>query len=70
MQICPKCGKKEIESGSVVTSMTGHAAFSTKYNGVLYRAQESKQDKVANIFATTCLNCGHVELYLDPKQLK
>jgi predicted nucleic-acid-binding Zn-ribbon protein len=70
MQTCSKCGEARIERESVVTGVGGGASFFGDYTGVLYHSPNHMQNKVTHIYASTCLSCGHIELYLDPKQLK
>ena len=69
MQSCLKCGGTEIDYGSLVT--TGAVSFGALTGmDVLYCSSKKRKKKKIWIGSSTCLNCGHIELYLDPKQLK
>ena len=68
MQSCSKCGGTEIDYGSLVTTGAFSIGALTGMD-VLYHSSKKKRAKLW-IRSYTCLNCGHIELYLDPKQLK
>ena len=62
-QACPKC-KHEMDEGRV--SVTGNEILgyvSRKQTGMVRQAT-----KIEN--ARACSNCGYVEMYLDPEELK
>jgi predicted nucleic-acid-binding Zn-ribbon protein len=64
---CLKCGKSNLEFGFLVSTGTY-----VGYESVMFRAQNDKiyNKRVAHIYACTCLDCGNVEIYLNPEQLK
>ena len=64
---CQYCGG-EIDYGRLVTSGS-FAIGGLTGESVLYRSSKKKGSRI-NIKVGTCLNCGHIELYIDPKQLK
>jgi hypothetical protein len=58
---CPKCNEL-MDEGSLTTSdQPGYV--SRKQTGMLRTVTKISQ-------ARACLNCGYVEMYLDPKELK
>lgn len=60
---CPKC-KTSMDEGTMSWSGSGSSAYvSKKQTGMLRVAT-----KVLHAFA--CPNCGYVEIYLDPNELK
>jgi hypothetical protein len=66
-QQCKYCGG-EIDYGSLITSGS-FALGGVTGEHVLYRSSKKKYSRVG-VNCGTCLNCGHIELYLNPKQLK
>jgi hypothetical protein len=49
----------------------GHVSFSGSAAGYVSKKQTGMLRKAATIKqARACPNCGYVELYLDPKELK
>jgi predicted nucleic-acid-binding Zn-ribbon protein len=65
---CAYCGSKDIDYGSIVTSSAMSFGAITGMN-VYYRS--SKEDHIQVMFSCgTCLKCGHMEFYIDPKQIK
>lgn len=60
---CPKCNEP-MDEGHMSWSGSGATAYvSKKQTGMLRRATAIKQ-------ARACTNCGYVEIYLDPNELK
>ena len=60
---CPKCNEP-LDEGFV--SVTGSGFY-----GYVSRKQTGMLKSVTKInLARVCLNCGYVELYLDPNELK
>ena len=70
MQQCSKCSSSKIENGSLVRGVDGMPSIGRNYSGILYRSPGDSKNNVTFIYASACLNCGHVELYLDPQQLR
>jgi len=69
MPQCLRCGGTEFDNGKLVTTGTGGIAAVDQL-AVVYISSEDRESKNVWIGTMTCLNCGHVELYLNPKQLK
>ena len=60
--ICPRCSELMDE---------GHMSFSGSNAGYVSKKQTGMIRKAAVIQqARACLNCGYVEMYLDPNELK
>ena len=59
--ICPKCSEPMDEGMLTTNDQPGYV--SKKQTGMLRTVT-----KINRAFA--CLNCGYVEMYLDPKELK
>jgi predicted nucleic-acid-binding Zn-ribbon protein len=60
---CPKCNEK-MDEGLVNPTGSGVIGYiSQKQTGILKTMTKINQARV-------CPNCGYVELYLDPKELK
>lgn len=60
---CPKCNEP-MDEGHLSWSGSGATGYvSKKQTGMLRRATTVKQ-------ARACPNCGYVEMYLDPNELK
>ena len=59
---CPRCNEP-MDEGRLSMSGSPAGYVSNKQTGMLRRATTIKG-------ARACPNCGHVELYLDPKELK
>ena len=59
---CPKCNEP-MDEGHVSFSGTTAGYVSQKQTGMVRKPTEIKQ-------ARACPNCGYVEIYLDPKELK
>ena len=59
---CPRCNEP-MDAGRISLSGSALGYVSEKQSGMIRRATTLKQ-------AHACLNCGFVELYLDPKELK
>lgn len=59
---CPRCNEP-MDEGHLSFSGPTPGYVSKKQSGVLRKAATIKQ-------ARACPNCGYVELYLDPKDLK
>ena len=66
-QQCKYCGG-EMDYGSLVTSGS-FAIGGVTGEDVLYRSLKKKYSRIG-VNCGTCLNCGHIELYLNPQQLK
>jgi hypothetical protein len=64
---CQYCGG-EIDYGRLVTSGS-FAIGGITGESVLYSSSKKKGSRIY-IGVGTCLSCGHVELFIDPKQLK
>lgn len=58
---CPKCNTPMDEGRMSGSDSAGYV--SNKQTGMLRRVTEIK-------LARACPNCGYVEMYLDPKELK
>jgi len=59
---CPRCNEQMDE---------GHVSFSGSAAGYVSNQQTGMLRKAATIrLARACLNCGYVELFLDPNELK
>lgn len=59
---CPRCNELMDE---------GHISFSGSVAGYVSKKQTGMLRKAAAIRqARACANCGYVELYLDPNELK
>jgi len=58
---CPKCNELMDEGHLSFSDPVGYV--SQKQNGMVRRSTIIKQ-------ARACPNCGYVEMYLDPKELK
>jgi hypothetical protein len=59
---CPRCNEP-MDEGYVGFSESSAGYVSNKQKGIFRRAAVIRQ-------ARACPNCGYVELYVDPKQLK
>ena len=59
---CPRCNVP-MDEGHVSFSGSAAGYVSQKQTGMLRKAGTIKK-------ARACPNCGYVELYLDPKELK
>ncbi len=60
---CPKCNEP-MDEGTMSGSGDGYSGYlSKRLTGMLRTVT-----KISN--ARACLNCGYVELYLDPQELK
>ena len=59
---CPRC-KEPMDEGHVSFSGSTAGYVSNKQTGMLRKAAVIKQ-------ARACPNCGYVEFYLDPNELK
>ena len=60
---CPKCNESLDEGRISLTGSDYIAYVSNKQTGMIRTATTIKQ-------ARACPNCGYVEMYLDPKELK
>ena len=60
---CPKCNETMDEGRLSLTGSDYLAYLSNKQTGMIRKATMIQQ-------ARACLNCGYVEMYLDPKELK
>lgn len=60
---CPKCNEPMDEGYISIGSATTLGYVSQKQTGMFRVVTQFKQ-------ARACPNCGYVELYLDPKELK
>ena len=58
---CPKCNQPMDEGAVSVSDHIGY--MSKKQTGVFRTVTQIRQ-------ARACPNCGYVEMYLDPKELK
>lgn len=59
---CPRCNEP-MDEGHISLSGSPAGYVSEKQTGMIRRATAIKR-------ARACLNCGFVEFYLDPKELK
>jgi predicted nucleic-acid-binding Zn-ribbon protein len=59
---CPRCNEP-MDEGRISFSGSTAGYVSSKQTGMIRRATTLQQ-------ARACLNCGYVELYLNPKELK
>jgi hypothetical protein len=66
---CPFCSSTEIDYGSLVTTEAFAAGAFPGGLDILLKSSNKKTKKVW-VRVGTCLNCGHMELFIDPKQLK
>ena len=60
---CPKCNEALDEGRLSLTGSDYIAYVSNKQTGMIRKATTITQ-------ARACPNCGYVEMYLDPKELK
>ncbi|HEX2994492.1 MAG TPA: zinc ribbon domain-containing protein [Anaerolineales bacterium] len=60
---CPKCNEPMDEGDLSVSGTTKVGYISKKQKGMFVTVTVIKQ-------ARACPNCGYVEFYLDPKELK
>ncbi len=60
---CPKCNETMDEGHVSVTGSNSFGYVSNKQTGMLKVVTKIR-------LARACPNCGYVELYLDPKELK
>lgn len=58
---CPKCNETMDEGSLTASDQIGYV--SKKQTGMLRTVTKISR-------ARACLNCGYVEMYLDPKELK
>jgi hypothetical protein len=58
---CPRCNEPMDEGRISFSGSTGYV--SNKQTGMIRRATTIKE-------ARACTNCGYVEMYLDPNELK
>ncbi|UCE74808.1 MAG: hypothetical protein JSV56_03660, partial [Methanomassiliicoccales archaeon] len=58
----------ELDYGSLVTSGS-FAVGAFTGSSILYRSS-NKMLSGEQVLCGTCLDCGHIELYLNPQQLK
>ena len=65
LRTCPICKNSKFDNGTLVTTSAFSAGALTGLD-VLHRS--SKKGKI-RIYSSACSNCGHIELYLDPKDL-
>ena len=67
-QTCPKCKAQDWDSGVVEVGNFPQAWWD---NGTYYNSDNKKLFRTrAPLEADVCLNCGHVAIYVNPKQLK
>ena len=59
--LCPKCNEPMDEGSLTASDQPGYV--SRKQTGMLRTVTKISQ-------ARACPNCGYVEMYLDPKELK
>ena len=60
---CPKCNEA-MDEGRISLTGSGNMGYvSNKQTGMLRTVTKINQGRA-------CLNCGYVETYLDPKELK
>jgi predicted nucleic-acid-binding Zn-ribbon protein len=59
---CPRCNEP-MDEGHISLSGSPAGYVSKKQTGMIRRATAIK-------LARACMNCGYVELYLDPNELK
>jgi predicted nucleic-acid-binding Zn-ribbon protein len=69
MQKCLRCGGTEFDNGKLVTTGAYSLGAMTGMD-VLYKSSKERKNQKIWIGTITCLNCGHIELFLNPKQLK
>ena len=63
--LCSKCGRAEIDYGRL--SIIG--GLYTGECEVQFRSLKRKTERVW-VHASACPNCGYMEMYLEPKNLK
>ncbi len=65
MNQCPKCSKQDLwEFGTMVSGSIGGVELS-------FKAEKKKMTKLPpRVFSYVCKNCGYIESYIDPKELK
>jgi hypothetical protein len=66
--ICKYCSSSDFDYGSIITG-GAYALGAITGMKTYYRSEKEKRIQVMYSCAT-CLNCGHMELYLDPNQIK
>lgn len=59
MKPCPKCGSDKIDSGHIVSA--GIVEYRTDQTGSPFNSGKCR--------AYTCLDCGYVEIYVNPDYL-
>ena len=59
---CPRCNEP-MDEGHISSSGSNAGYVSKKQTGMIRRAAVIKQ-------ARACMNCGYVEMVLDPNELK
>jgi hypothetical protein len=65
---CAYCGSTDIDYGSIVT---GSATALGAYSGIKTYYRSSKEGRIQVMFSCgICLNCGHMEFFVDPNQIK
>jgi len=60
---CPKCNEPMDEGTLSISGSSSMGYLSKKQTGMVRAQTQVKQ-------ARACPNCGYMELYLDPKELK
>jgi len=65
---CEKCGSKNIDYGGIETAELLQSA----YDPIVYFKSYRKKflTTKTQLNAAACLDCGHVELYIDVKHLR
>ncbi|MCK5560350.1 MAG: hypothetical protein KAJ51_07135 [Thermoplasmata archaeon] len=65
MNECPKCGKQEIwEFGKIVSGSIGGIEIN-------FVPEHKKLTTLPpRVYSYACKNCGYLESYIDPKELK
>jgi predicted nucleic-acid-binding Zn-ribbon protein len=60
---CPKCNE-HMDEGHISWAGSGATGYVSKKQTGMFRRATAIQ------LARVCMNCGYVELYLDPNELK
>jgi predicted nucleic-acid-binding Zn-ribbon protein len=65
MLACPKCGKKDLwEEGKIISG--GMYGIQNLFRPI--KKKTLQRSLLMRSFA--CKNCGHIEFYINPKELK
>jgi predicted nucleic-acid-binding Zn-ribbon protein len=66
---CAYCGSTDIDNGLIVTGSSRWPFDPSSRGGTFYRSSNADSVPVG-FFCATCLNCGHMEFFVNPEQIK